>query len=75
MSKKELEGHLYLIGTLFVILIAPFLLILLSYLEIISGTAGYVAALGVLGTGAYIIGGWILTVIADKEDGQRESAR
>lgn len=75
MSKNELQGHLYLLGTLLLVFILPLALIVLSYLEVISGIASYIAALGVIGTVAYILIGWFITVKADKEDAIKEQAR
>ncbi len=75
MSKNELQGHLYLLGTLLLVFILPLALIVLSYLEVISGIASYIAALGVIGTVGYILIGWFITVKADKEDAIKEQAR
>ncbi len=42
------RGHILLLSTMVVTLVAPLALIILSYMEIISGTAQYIAAFGVI---------------------------
>ncbi len=64
------KGHILLLSTLVVTLVAPLALILLSYVEIISGTAQYIAAFGVIASSIYIIGGGILMAVQDKKDGK-----
>ena len=64
------KGHILLLSTMAVTLVAPLVLILLSYMEIISGTAQYIAAFGVIASSIYIIGGGIWMAIQDKKDGE-----
>lgn len=64
------KGHILLLSTLVITLVAPLALILLSYVEIISGTAQYIAAFGVIASSIYIIGGGILMAVQDKKDGK-----
>lgn len=63
-------GHIFMILTLIVSLIAPLALILLSYTKVISGTAEFIAAFGVIGASIYIIGGGIITLLQDNKDGK-----
>lgn len=63
-------GHILLLSILLATLIAPLALIILSYLDIISGTAQYIAALAVIASAIYIIGGGIWMFIQDKKDGE-----
>ena len=51
-------------------LVLPVALILLSYLDIISGLAQYVAAIAVIAAGVYIVGGGILMFVQDGKDGK-----
>lgn len=64
------RGHILLLSTLVVTLVAPLALIILSYMEIISGTAQYIAAFGVIASSIYIIGGVFLMAFQDKKDGE-----
>jgi len=64
------KGHILLLSTLVATLLVPLALILLSYVEIISGTAQYIAAFGVIASSIYIIGGGILMAVQDKKDGK-----
>ena len=73
MQPTELKSHLLFLGTLTIMLIIPFALIMLSYLEIISGTADYIIAFGVIASSTYIIGGGILSFIQDKKDALLET--
>jgi hypothetical protein len=59
-----------MILALVISLVAPLALILLSYMEIISGTAEFIAAFAVIASALYIVGGGIWTVIQDKKDGE-----
>lgn len=70
MQPTELKAHLLFIGTLAIVLIFPLALIMLSYFEIISGTADYVVAFGVIASSVYIIGGGGLSFFQDKKDGE-----
>ena len=63
------KGHILLLSTLVVTLVAPLALIILSYMEIISGTAQYIAAFGVIASMIYSVGGSILMAVQDKKDG------
>lgn len=64
------RGHILLLGTLVITLVAPLALILLSYTGVISGTAEYIAAFAVVASSIYIIGGGILMAVQDKKDGK-----
>jgi hypothetical protein len=70
MDNSAKTGHINLILTLAISLVAPLALILLSYTGVISGTAEFVAAFGVIGSAIYIIGGGILIATQDKKDGE-----
>ena len=64
------RGHVLLLGTLVITLVAPLALILLSYTGVVSGTAQYIAAFGVIASALYIIGGGIWMAVQDKKDGE-----
>ncbi|MCH9646443.1 MAG: hypothetical protein K0U08_07360 [Proteobacteria bacterium] len=64
------RGNILMISTLVVTLVAPLALIILSYIEIISGTAEWIAAFGVIASTIYIIGGSIWMFSQDVKDGQ-----
>ena len=64
------KGHILLLSTMVVTLIVPLALIILSYMNIISGTAEYIAAAGVIASSIYIIGGGLLMAFQDKKDGE-----
>ena len=64
------RGHILLLSTLVITLVAPLALILLSYTGVISGTAEYIAAFAVVASSIYIIGGGILMAVQDKKDGK-----
>ena len=64
------KGHFLLLTTLAITLVLPVALILLSYLDIISGLGQYVAAIAVIAAGLYIVGGGILMFIQDGKDGK-----
>lgn len=64
------KGHILLLSTLVVTLVAPLALILLSYVEIISGTSQYIVAFAVIASSIYIIGGGIWMAVQDKKDGE-----
>ncbi len=68
-------GHILIIGTLALTLVLPLALIILSYLNIISGTAQYIVAIGVISSMIYIISGTIWMFIQDKEDCQQLDQR
>ena len=53
-----------------VLMISTLALIILSYIEIISGTAEWIAAFGVIASTIYIIGGSIWMFSQDVKDGQ-----
>ncbi len=69
-NTKRKRGHILLLSTMVVTLVAPLALIILSYMEIISGTAQYIAAFGVIASFIYIIGGGFLMAFQDKKDGE-----
>ena len=64
------RGHILLLGTLVITLVAPLALILLSYTGVVSGTAQYIAAFAVIASALYIVGGGIWMAIQDKKDGE-----
>ena len=64
------KGHILLLSTMIVTLVIPLALIILSYMNIISGTAQYIAAAGVIASSIYIIGGGLLMAFQDKKDGE-----
>ena len=64
------KGHILLLSTMVVTLVVPLALIILSYMDIISGTAQYIAAAGVIASSIYIIGGGLLMAFQDKKDGE-----
>jgi hypothetical protein len=64
------KGHILLLSTMIVTLVVPLALIILSYMNIISGTAQYIAAAGVIASSIYIIGGGLLMAFQDKKDGE-----
>jgi hypothetical protein len=64
------KGHILLLSTIVVTLVVPLALIILSYMNIISGTAQYIAAAGVIASSIYIIGGGLLMAFQDKKDGE-----
>ena len=64
------KGHMLLLSTMIVTLVVPLALIILSYMNIISGTAQYIAAAGVIASSIYIIGGGLLMAFQDKKDGE-----
>ncbi len=64
------KGHILLLSTMIVTLVVPLALIILSYMNIISGTAEYIAAAGVIASSIYIIGGGLLMAFQDKKDGE-----
>ncbi len=70
VDNSGVRGNILMIGTLAVTLVVPLALILLSYTEIISGTAQYIAALAVIFSTIYIIGGAIWMFSQDAKDGQ-----
>ena len=69
-NNTALKGHILQISTMTVTLFAPLALIILSYIEVISGTAEYVAAFGVIASTIYIIGGGIWMFTQDAKDGK-----
>ena len=64
------KGHILLLSAMIVALVVPLALIILSYMNIISGTAQYIAAAGVIASSIYIIGGGLLMAFQDKKDGE-----
>ena len=67
---KEINGNILLMGTMLITLVLPLALILLSYMEIISGTADYLVAFAVISSAIYIVGGGIWMGLQDKIDGK-----
>ncbi len=63
------KGHILLLSTMAVTLVVPLALIILSYIDVISGIAQYIAAVGVIASSIYIIGGGFLMAFQDKKDG------
>ncbi len=71
VNNSAAKGHVLLLSTLVVTLVAPLALILLSYVEIISGTSQYISAFAVTASMIYIIGGTIWMATQDKKDGEQ----
>jgi hypothetical protein len=71
VDNSGVRGNILMIGSLAVSLVAPLALIMLSYTEVISGTAEYVAAFGVIASTIYIIGGSIWMFSQDAKDGKK----
>jgi hypothetical protein len=59
------KSHILLLSTVVVTLA----LIILSYIDVISGIAQYIAAVSVIASSIYIIGGGFLMAFQDKKDG------
>jgi len=70
VDNSGLRGHILMISSLAVSLVAPLALIILSYIGVISGTAEYIAAFGVVASTIYIIGGSIWMFLQDVQDGK-----
>ena len=70
VDNSGVRGNILMIATLAVSLVVPLALILLSYTEIISGTAEYIAAIAVILSTIYIVGGSIWMFSQDAKDGQ-----
>jgi hypothetical protein len=70
VDNSSLRGNILMISTLAISLVAPLALIILSYIEVISGTAEYIAAFGVVASTVYIIGGSVWMFIQDARDGK-----
>jgi hypothetical protein len=70
VDNSSLRGNILMISTLAISLVAPLALIILSYIEVISGTAEYIAAFGVVASTVYIIGGSVWMFIQDAQDGK-----
>jgi hypothetical protein len=70
VDNSSLRGNILMISSLAVSLVAPLALIILSYIEVISGTAEYIAAFGVVASTIYIIGGSIWMFLQDVQDGK-----
>lgn len=69
-ENSSLRGNILMISSLVVSLVAPLTLIILSYIGIISGTAEYIAAFGVVASTIYIVGGSIWMFLQDAQDGK-----
>ncbi|MDC0430366.1 hypothetical protein OAM42_02685 [Candidatus Thioglobus sp.] len=70
IDNSSLRGNILMISALAISLLAPLALIILSYTKIISGTAEYVAAFGVVASTVYIIGGSVWMFLQDAQDGK-----
>jgi hypothetical protein len=70
VDNSNKKGHILMISSLVISLVAPLALILLSYTEVISGTAEYISALAVIISSIYIIGGTIWMLSQDVVDGK-----
>jgi len=70
VDNSSLRGNILMISALVISLLAPLALIIISYTEIISGTAEYVAAFGVVASIIYIIGGSVWMFLQDAQDGK-----
>jgi hypothetical protein len=70
VDNSGVKGNILMISTLAVTLVVPLALIILSYIEVISGTAEYIAAIAVIASTIYIVGGSIWMFLQDAKDGQ-----
>ncbi len=70
VDNSGVRGNILLLGTLVVTLVLPLALILLSYIGVISGTATYIAALAVVLSAIYVIGGAFWMFSQDAKDGE-----
>ena len=70
VDNSSLRGNILMISTLAISLVAPLALIILSYTKIISGTAEYIAAFGVVASTVYIVGGSVWMFLQDAQDGK-----
>ncbi len=70
VNNSGVKGNILMISTLAISLVAPLALIILSYIGMISGTAEYIAAFGVIASTIYIIGGSIWMFSQDVKDGK-----
>lgn len=70
VDNSSLRGNILMISALAISLLAPLALIILSYTKIISGTAEYVAAFGVVASTVYIVGGSVWMFLQDAQDGK-----
>lgn len=70
VNNSGVRGNILMISALAVTLVVPLALIVLSYIGIISGTAEYIAAFGVIASTIYIIGGSIWMFSQDSKDGK-----
>jgi hypothetical protein len=70
VDNSSAKGHILMITSLVVSVVAPLALILLSYTEVISGTAEYISALAVIISTVYIIGGTVWMMSQDAKDGK-----
>ncbi|SMN17437.1 hypothetical protein CRYPA_1698 [uncultured Candidatus Thioglobus sp.] len=70
VDNSGVRGNILMISTLAISLVVPLALIILSYIGIISGTAEYIAAFGVIASTIYIIGGSIWMFSQDAKDGK-----
>ncbi len=70
VDNSGVRGNILMLGTLVVTLVLPLALILLSYIGIIEGTATYIAALAVVLSAIYIIGGAFWMFSQDAKDGE-----
>ena len=68
VDNSAAKGHVLLLSTLVVSLVVPLVLILLSYMGIISGTAEYISAFAVIGSVLYLFIGGIWMYVQDKKD-------
>lgn len=70
VDNSGVRGNILMLGTLVVTLVLPLALILLSYIGIIEGTATYIAALAVVLSAIYVIGGAFWMFSQDAKDGE-----
>jgi hypothetical protein len=67
LDNSSLRGNILMISALVIFLLVPLALIILSYPEIISGTAEYVAVFGVVTSFMYIIGDSVWMFLQDAQ--------
>ena len=70
VDNSGLRGNILMLGTLVITLVLPLALILLSYMEIISGTGSYIAATAVILSTIYVVGGAFWMFSQDAKDGK-----
>ncbi|NYT52017.1 MAG: hypothetical protein H0A74_00265 [Candidatus Vesicomyosocius endoextente] len=71
VDNSNIRGNILMLSTLIITLILPLILIILSYIDIISGTSEYIYAFAVITSMIYIIGGTIWMFTQDLKDSKQ----